>query len=89
MKYRFVSMFPGEGADSVITLHATPNWLEEQCGVRAKTIRYYGSGQDWREGDEDGPPCGWLASDRLYEIWNDHWDCRKGVRQEQKLDDSA
>ena len=87
MKYKFVSMYPGEGSDSVITMLATPNWLEKQLGVRSKTVRYYGSGQDWREGGEDGPCCGWLASDWLYEIWNGQWDRQQA--QERELDDSA
>ena len=87
MKYKFVSMYPGEGFDSVITLLATPNWLEKQLGKRTKTVRYYGSGMDWREGGEDGPRCGWLASDWLYGIWNDHWDGQRELSQD--LDDSA
>jgi hypothetical protein len=89
MKYRFVSIYPADGFDSVITFYATPNWLERQWGVRARTVRYYGSGRNWREEGEDGPRCGWLASDWLHEIWNEHWDSQKGGLQERELDNPA
>jgi len=69
MNYEFQRMRPIDEFDSVITILARPNWLEQRIGLQTRVLKYYGSGTTWRKG-RTGARCDDFTSEWLRGIWN-------------------
>ena len=91
MKYTFLSMRSADHFDSVITMQAVPNRLDEMLGREKRIVRYYGSGTSWRRG-ANGPRCNLLTCAWLHEIWsrqvNRALDARNSRRRHDVAEDA-
>lgn len=79
MKIEFMSMYPKDGYDEVMTVNMVPRWYEAldifDKPREATTVRYWGSGHQWWEEATDRRADGWTSS-ILYGFWNDELNKR-------------
>ncbi len=79
MKCEFVSMYPKDNVDEVITVRMTPRWYETldifDKPKEEAWLRYWGSGHTWYEEKSDMRADGW-TSNMLYDFWRDELNKR-------------
>jgi hypothetical protein len=79
MKIEFVSMYPKDGYDEIMTVRMIPSWYErlDVIGKPAEEqwVRYCGSGHQWWEETTDKRADAWTSA-TLHDFWNDELNKR-------------
>ena len=74
MKIEFVSMYPKDNYDEIITVNAIPRWYEKldiiSKPAEETSIRYWGSGHQWWEEASDKRADAWTSA-ILYDFWSE------------------
>ncbi|NIQ14677.1 MAG: hypothetical protein GTO02_09845 [Candidatus Dadabacteria bacterium] len=79
MKVEFVSMYPKDDYDEVLTVRMTPRWYETldvfDKPLEDKWVIYWGSGHQWWERATDKRADSWTSS-ILHDLWRNELNKR-------------